>query len=694
MEKLYLSKSSVASGTEISVLKTNIENAQKKIADLESKKSQAEEESKKLQERITAISEEIGSTKSKQEYEHQRAELKKQRDLFDSNAKKAQQQFGDVVLDAFPPILISRAVAKSKVKLQLMASSETLPNGITEPLISYLTRPDTNVCVCGRPLCSEEKEHVRSYLKLMPPRSYASMYQNFCNIESLMPSGLSNFFFFDGEKIAELAVEETSEQMKDSIKTLLGISVIDSLQSDLQRVVSRIEKQQTATANSEQIDKLRVERDEAAKKLAEAEEELADLKKQREKTIQKIESKREEYSAKGGDIYTQRQQLYSKRTGITSRIEALSERLVTDAASELPLLLVRHLLEKIKQKAESEHEQKLLGSTLAKLENLFTEYDNADLMDRAAIQRFIDYVRSTAEPGTGHVFAELSDSSVSKLQVLLDSQLDANRKDVLQRKLELAELQAQMDQLDNYLSVEIDEEAINQIYRKIKELEQEQIALDVKIQGKEEECRTLNGKSMAAASAFKRNLEEYIRKAEFNDDGERVLKYAHMASTILSEYTNRLQQRKVAAVADTMTECYKQLANKTSLIHHIEMDPTTLDLKYIGPDGKEVDRASLSAGEKQLMVISLLWALGRCSKKKLPVIIDTPLSRLDSAHRSSVIQTYFPQASDQTIILSTDTEIDQSYYELMRPNIGDEFTLIYNDETKSTTISSGYFPGV
>lgn len=134
--------------------------------------------------------------------------------------------------------------------------------------------------------------------------------------------------------------------------------------------------------------------------------------------------------------------------------------------------------------------------------------------------------------------------------------------------------------------------------------------------------------------------------------------------------------------------------SETSLKPYIEMDPTTLDLKYIGPDGKEVDRASLSAGEKQLMVISLLWALGRCSKKKLPLIIDTPLSRLDSAHRSSVIQTYFPQASDQTIILSTDTEIDQSYYELMRPNIGDEFTLIYNDETKSTTISSGYFPGV
>ena len=94
------------------------------------------------------------------------------------------------------------------------------------------------------------------------------------------------------------------------------------------------------------------------------------------------------------------------------------------------------------------------------------------------------------------------------------------------------------------------------------------------------------------------------------------------------------------------------------------------------------------------MVISLLWALALCSKKKLPVIIDTPLSRLDSAHRVSLIQTYFPQASEQTIILSTDSEIDKNYYEIMKDNIGDEFTLIYDDATKSTTIKRGYFPEV
>lgn len=121
------------------------------------------------------------------------------------------------------------------------------------------------------------------------------------------------------------------------------------------------------------------------------------------------------------------------------------------------------------------------------------------------------------------------------------------------------------------------------------------------------------------------------------------------------------------------------------------MDPKTLDMQYLDENGNAVAKESLSAGEKQLMVIAILWALAICSKKKLPVIIDTPLSRLDSQHRISIISTYFPNASDQTIILSTDTEIDHNYYDIMKESVGDEFTLIYSEETKSTSIEKGYF---
>lgn len=139
-----------------------------------------------------------------------------------------------------------------------------------------------------------------------------------------------------------------------------------------------------------------------------------------------------------------------------------------------------------------------------------------------------------------------------------------------------------------------------------------------------------------------------------------------------------------------MTDCYMQLANKKGMIAKIEMDSVTLDLKYLNDLGDEVPKERLSAGEKQLMVVSLLWALAICSRRKLPVIIDTPLSRLDSKHRMALLKTYLPNASDQTIVLSTDSEIYGKYYQAIKKNVGDEYTLVYDDVKKCTTIQRGY----
>lgn len=186
-------------------------------------------------------------------------------------------------------------------------------------------------------------------------------------------------------------------------------------------------------------------------------------------------------------------------------------------------------------------------------------------------------------------------------------------------------------------------------------------------------------------------IEIFLQKLELHDDSERMMKYSNIALRILEAYAVELQRRKTGTLGATITKCYKQLANKKNLIQEIVMNPETLDMQYLDENGNEVSKESLSAGEKQLMIIAILWALALCSKKKLPVIIDTPLSRLDSQHRTSIISTYFPNASDQTIILSTDTEIDQNYYEMMKNSVGDEFTLVYSEETKSTSIKKGYF---
>lgn len=248
-----------------------------------------------------------------------------------------------------------------------------------------------------------------------------------------------------------------------------------------------------------------------------------------------------------------------------------------------------------------------------------------------------------------------------------------------------------MDELESYLSLDINENKLEGLFATIREEEATLVQYEVDLASLQQERSSMNAALISVTSEYSRAVESYLKKAELFDDEERLAKYSNMALRITEEYTIALQKRKTGILGATITECYKKLANKKNLIQAITMNPETLDLTYLDNRGSEVTKESLSAGEKQLMVIAILWALAICSKKKLPVIIDTPLSRLDSMHRTSLVTTYFPNASDQTIILSTDSEIDHYYYNLMKQSVGDEFTLNYDEGTKSTTILKGYF---
>ena len=100
---------------------------------------------------------------------------------------------------------------------------------------------------------------------------------------------------------------------------------------------------------------------------------------------------------------------------------------------------------------------------------------------------------------------------------------------------------------------------------------------------------------------------------------------------------------------------------------------------------------SLSAGERQMLALSILWGLALASNRKLPNIIDTPLARLDSAHRKNIINNYLPNASEQMIVLSTDEEIDQVLLEGVKPHLSRCYQLVYSDKTQSTNVTEGYF---
>ena len=512
-------------------------------------------------------------------------------------------------------------------------------------------------------------------------------------MENILPSGLSNFFFFDGEKIAELAVESTNTQMKESIKTLLGISVLDVLSNDIARIVNKITKQTGEQIKTKELELLKEKKNQADVALQVLDDAIADLSSKAEKLKKKLEKTRSEYTAKGGDIIAQRQDLFNQRNLLSLRIDQGKEQMINLAAGELPLLLVKKYLEKLQIQAQREHESKIMAAAVEKVNSVFSDYLTSQNDDMTQVRGFINYLEEKAEQDNIEIVFDISDMSLYQLNTLLGTGFLKVKGQALQAMADCWNGQAKVDEIDSYLSVDIDEKALTKLYKKIKTIEQEIVDLEISIENERKKRTVLHGDVIRATSEYNRFVEQFLSELELNDDSDRIMKYSHYVTRILDEYKVRLQERKIGILAQTMTSCYKKLANKKNLIDQIRMDAVTLDFEYLSADGNVVPKESLSAGEKQLMVISLLWALAICSKKKLPVIIDTPLSRMDSNHRISLITTYFPQASDQTIILSTDSEIDGRYYDIMKENVGDEFTLVYNDDMKCSTIQKGYFVG-
>ena len=104
-----------------------------------------------------------------------------------------------------------------------------------------------------------------------------------------------------------------------------------------------------------------------------------------------------------------------------------------------------------------------------------------------------------------------------------------------------------------------------------------------------------------------------------------------------------------------------------------------------------IELNQLSKGEKQVFILSLYWAIIKSSNQAVPFIIDTPFARIDTEHRERITEAFFPEVSDQVVILSTDEEVVGDYYAVLKPRISKEYILDYDPQSSKTVVSQGYF---
>ena len=196
---------------------------------------------------------------------------------------------------------------------------------------------------------------------------------------------------------------------------------------------------------------------------------------------------------------------------------------------------------------------------------------------------------------------------------------------------------------------------------------------------------------MQSESELKSIYHQYVDEVAGEQDKIKIIESNKRVKVLLESYKEKVRDRNLSRLEDLILESFQSLMRKETLVEDIKIDRDNFNLRLFGSEKNEIPTDRLSAGERQILAISMLWALAKASGRPLPAVIDTPLGRLDSTHRKHLVDRYFPNASHQVILLSTDEEIDEKFFNDIESRLGLSYELYHNNETQSTSVREGYF---
>ena len=518
-------------------------------------------------------------------------------------------------------------------------------------------------------------------------------------VEEFFPANIAHLFLFDGEQVEAYASQQDSSALIGAaIQNLLGLDMVDQLDKDLQVYERRKRAENRDDPHQEAITAAQNTVRDLRKRLDALKQERAALRTHRidrqQRALREVEDK---YRKVGGALFDQRENIERRWLEAKQAVTAGEAALRDLAAGPLPLLLTRVLLESTESRDRHEEEcrrardlfEVLKVRDRAALTHLRKQSANGPAID--ALKDFLATDRAERQAlGKKETVLDLAPEVRSDLNTLLRGDIEditAEAERLLKRQQEhkTAAIQAQIEHenvpnADTIAQISAERDALN---KEIAELEAVYAAMR---QDTERQERELERREQTLA----RLIEADAKDKGHRDDRARILQHSGKVRTTLGAFRRAVIERHVRRIEQLVLESYKQLLRKSALVTRLSIDPESFAVTLFGRDGEVLSTERLSAGERQLLAIALLWGLAKASGRPLPTAIDTPLGRLDSGHRMHLVERYLPFASHQVLLLSTDEEITGAYLERLSPWIGRTYNLSYDDRAAETRIVSGY----
>lgn len=518
-------------------------------------------------------------------------------------------------------------------------------------------------------------------------------------VDDFVPHRISNLFFFDGEEIKELQAEETAAGiLRTAIHSLLGLDLVDRLVSDLAILDRKKRRESDSDVDQGASEAASAERDRLAAEVEEATEQRAGLLTRLDREGVLRDRAQRAYREEGGELADSRVAFEGELAQLVERREAQRGELRELALGALPLMLIQPSLAELDEAARQLMEAKnaeAVGRVLTERDqwilDLLKEGLGAEALEAVGQKLASDREGRLHALEAGATDFGLDPDQARDLDRLVAAELPAINERAKALRVEIDGLSESVLLVERRLEGIPEEGTVSELRDAKKKAETAYKATEEELAVVDERLRRLKGHVEVATERLRRALEKELAEFKEGDGERRKLERAQEATAILEEFRARVLRDNIARVEVAVLESFQHLVRKPGLVNSLSIDPETFEVQLINDRGRPVKRDDLSAGEKQLLAISILWGLAKTAGIPMPVVVDTPLGRLDSKHRVKLIEHYFPQASHQVLLLSTDEEIRTQRLEDLEPFISRSYLLAYDDEQDRTIVEEGYF---
>ncbi|MFF9429401.1 DNA sulfur modification protein DndD [Streptomyces sp. NPDC014746] len=513
------------------------------------------------------------------------------------------------------------------------------------------------------------------------------------HVEDLLPLEVASLSFFDGEKIESLAdPERAASVIESAVHSLLGVSTVQQLRTDLLALQRRQKLSDEEQHLMDNIHAQEKERDSVLEGLETATQELAQRRVELTKAERALEALEREFEKEGGGLFERRIEIEQERKRAAERLADLRASLNQIAAGPLPLLMMGPQLKDVRKQAKREQsaaEADQVLSVLEERDQWLLEFLPEETRD-AVISKLEEDRTKRSKSTTLKVHFGLPHDALPQLTVLDEVLIrdKARATDLLALAADAAE---ELDQLDRQLAGVPEQSRVEAIQLAREEQLQELARIQDGVEREAERISELKKRREFVTAALERAHNDFVRTKVKAEEVERIIKYSEKARGTLERFGEALLQRHISRIEVAMLQSFKELMRKQGLVHDLRIDTGKFTLTLTDSESEPIDPGRLSAGERQLLAVSLLWGLMKVAGNRLPSVIDTPLGRLDSRHREHLVDRYFPHASDQVLLLSTDEEIDEYLLGRLKKSVAHTYTLVHDDTNFTTSVVEGYW---